>query len=83
MPEIDVSGMRDHVIICGFGRVGQSVARMLSMEDVPYLVMDVDPIRVFESRSAGEHVIYGDATQKDLLHSARLEQAKLVLVRRN
>ncbi len=80
VPEIDVSGMRDHVIICGFGRVGQSVARMLSMEDVPYLVIDVDPIRVFESRSAGEHVIYGDATQKDLLHSARLEQAKLVLV---
>ena len=80
VPDIDVSGMRDHVIICGFGRVGQSVARMLSMEDVPYLVVDVDPIRVFESRSAGEHVIYGDATQKDLLHSARLEQAKLVLV---
>ena len=80
VPDIDVSGMREHVIICGFGRVGQSVARMLSMEDVPYLVIDVDPIRVFESRSAGEHVIYGDATQKDLLHSARLEQAKLVLV---
>ena len=80
VPDIDVSGMRDHVIICGFGRVGQSVARMLSMDDVPYLVVDVDPIRVFESRSAGEHVIYGDATQKDLLHSARLEQAKLVLV---
>lgn len=78
--DIDVSDMQGHVIICGFGRVGQSVARMLLMENVPYLVIDVDPIRVFESRSAGEHVIYGDATQKDLLHSARLGAAKLVLV---
>lgn len=80
VPSLDVSDVRDHVIICGFGRVGQSVARMLNMEDVPYLVIDVDPIRVHESRSAGEHVIYGDATQKDLLHSARVDEAKLVLI---
>ncbi|OFI35324.1 cation:proton antiporter domain-containing protein [Alteromonas lipolytica] len=80
VPVINVSEIEGHVIICGFGRVGQSVARMLSMEDVPYLVIDVDPIRVLESRSAGEHVIYGDATQKDILHSAGVDKAKLVLV---
>ncbi|MDC8830421.1 cation:proton antiporter domain-containing protein [Alteromonas gilva] len=77
---VDVADVREHVIICGFGRVGQSVARMLKMENVPYLVIDVDPIRVYESRSAGEQVIYGDATQKDLLHSARIDDARLVLI---
>lgn len=79
-PTIDVTGIQDHVIICGFGRVGQSVARMLKTEDVPYLVIDVDPIRGHESRSAGEQVIYGDASQKDILHSAQLNVARLVLV---
>lgn len=69
-----------HVVICGFGRVGQSVARMLDMEDVDYVVVDVDPIRVHESRSAGEPVIFGDATQKDILLNAGVVNAKLVLI---
>ena len=67
-------------MICGFGRVGQSVARMLDMEEVEYVVVDVDPIRVHESRSAGEPVIFGDATQKDILLNAGITDAKLVLI---
>lgn len=77
---VDVSHQEDHVIICGFGRVGQSVARMLKMERVKYVVIDIDPIRVHESCSAGEQVLFGDASQKDILASAKLAKAKLVLV---
>ena len=72
--------MHDHVLILGFGRVGQSVSRLLSIEKIPFLVVDADPIRVKESRSAGQPVVYGDVSQKDILRAAGVESAKLVLL---
>lgn len=74
------SKLSNHVIICGFGRVGQSVARMLKMEGIHFVAIDMDPVRVHESRNAGEPVIFGDASQKDILTSANIHKAKLVLV---
>ncbi|QJR81789.1 potassium transporter [Alteromonas pelagimontana] len=71
---------QDHVVIAGFGRVGQSVARMLKMEGVAFIAIDIDPIRVHESRNAGEPIIFGDASQKDILEGASVITAKLVLV---
>ena len=68
------------MVICGFGRVGQSVARMLKMEGIPFVAIDIDPVRVQESRNAGEPVIFGDASQKDILTNASVTSAKLVLV---
>ncbi|RDV24415.1 potassium transporter [Alteromonas aestuariivivens] len=72
--------MSDHVVIAGFGRVGQSVARMLKLECIPFICIDVDPIRVYESRNAGESILFGDASQKEILHRAGVERARLVLV---
>ena len=74
----DISG--DHVIIAGFGRVGQSVAKLLRMEGISFLVIDSDPIRVQESRRAGEAILFGDATQKDILESAGINDARLLLI---
>lgn len=72
--------LTNHVVICGFGRVGQSVARMLKMEGIAFIAIDMDPVRVHESRNAGEPVLFGDASQKDILSSANVENAKLILV---
>lgn len=72
--------MQDHVLILGFGRVGQSVSRLLSIEKIPFLVVDADPVRVNESRSAGQPVVFGDVSQKDILRAAGVESAKLVLL---
>ncbi len=72
--------LTNHVVICGFGRVGQSVARMLKMEGIAFIAIDMDPVRVHESRNAGEPVLFGDASQKDILSSANVEKAKLILV---
>lgn len=74
------SNIVDHVVIAGFGRVGQSVARMLKLEGIKYIAIDIDAIRVQESRQAGEPIIYGDASKRDLLKSARLANAQLVLI---
>ncbi|GAA0856077.1 cation:proton antiporter [Aliiglaciecola litoralis] len=78
--ELDHSGMHDHVLILGFGRVGQSVSRLLTIEAIPYLVVDADPVRVNESRSAGHPVVFGDVSQKSILKAAGIESAKLVLL---
>ena len=72
--------MRDHVLIFGYGRVGQSVSRLLKTEAIPYMVVDADPVRVQESQSAQEPVYFGDVKQKDILHAVAIERAKLVLI---
>jgi len=69
-----------HIIIAGFGRVGQSVAKLLKMEGIPFVVIDADPVRVHESRSAGEPVIFGNCRNKDILHSAGVSGARLLLI---
>lgn len=80
LPAGAVSPQAGHVIIAGFGRVGQSVARLLKMEGVEFVVIDADPVRVQESRNAGEPVIFGDSANKDILASAGAATAKLLLV---
>ncbi|MGJ8681139.1 cation:proton antiporter domain-containing protein [Paraglaciecola sp.] len=74
------SDISDHVLIFGFGRVGQSVSRLLKTEAIPYMVVDADPVRVQESQSAGEPVYFGDVKQKDILRAVGIERAKLVLI---
>jgi CPA2 family monovalent cation:H+ antiporter-2 len=72
--------MRDHVIICGYGRIGQTVGHFLEEEAVPYVALDLDPIRVRAARAAGEPVHYGDSTEPDVLESMGLGAARLVLI---
>lgn len=74
------SELSDHVIVCGFGRVGQTVARFLKAEAIPYIALDVDPVRVAESQAGGENVQYGHARHIDILRAAGAERAKLVMV---
>ncbi len=78
--DIDAQGMQGHIVILGFGRVGQSVARMLKLEALNYITIDSDPIRVQESRTAGEAILYGDVSQKDILKKANILSAKLVII---
>ena len=77
---ISTDELSNHVVICGFGRVGQSVARMLKMEGIAFIAIDIDPVRVHESRNAGEPVLFGDASNKDILSRAHVEKATLILV---
>lgn len=73
-------GLSDHVLICGYGRIGQRVARFLEQEGTPYVALDLDPVRVQEARTAGEPVGYGDATQIDILLAAGLARARVLVV---
>jgi CPA2 family monovalent cation:H+ antiporter-2 len=69
-----------HVILCGFGRVGQAIARFLQREQIPYIAIDSDTLRVREALLAGEPVLYGDSRQRTLLRKAGLDKARLVVI---
>ena len=56
------AALSGHVIICGYGRIGQSIANFLDDEDIPYVALDLDASRVREAHLAGEPVYYGDAS---------------------
>lgn len=72
--------LKDHVIICGYGRIGQSVGHFLEEERIPYVALDLDPHRVKEARIAGEAVYYGDAAERDMLEAVGVGTARLVVV---
>ncbi len=64
-----------HVVIAGFGRSGQNLARLLHDEGVPYVALDLDPDRVAQARAGGWNVVYGDATRPSSLQAAGLGRA--------
>jgi CPA2 family monovalent cation:H+ antiporter-2 len=70
----------DHVIICGYGRSGQSLARLLEQEDISFFALDLDPERVKEAAIAGDSVVYGDASKREVLLAAGLNRAKGVVI---
>jgi CPA2 family monovalent cation:H+ antiporter-2 len=69
-----------HVLICGYGRSGQNLARLLEQEGIPYMALDLDPDRVRQAAAAGHHVVYGDATRLQSLVAAGLSRASAVVV---
>ena len=69
-----------HVIICGYGRCGQNLARLLQQEGIPYMALDLDPDRVRQAAAAGDSVVYGDATRLQALMAAGLVRASAVAV---
>ena len=71
---------RDHVVICGFGRVGQNIARVLEQAGFEYIALDVDPYRIRTGRQAGDPVVYGDAGQVKVLENVGLAQASVVVI---
>ena len=70
----------DHVVICGFSRVGQTIARFLKPEAIDYVAIESNPILVQEGKAAGEPVIFGYVKQKDILKCAGVERARLVII---
>jgi CPA2 family monovalent cation:H+ antiporter-2 len=69
-----------HVIICGYGRSGQNLARLLAQEHIPYMALDLDPDRVRQAAAAGQSVVFGDAARLQSLMAAGLARAAAVVV---
>jgi CPA2 family monovalent cation:H+ antiporter-2 len=71
---------RDHVVICGFGRVGQNIARVLEQTGFEYIALDLDPYRIRLGRQAGDPVVYGDAGQVKVLENVGVAHASVVVI---
>ena len=74
------SGLSNHVLVAGWGRVGRSVGDALSHLNLPYALVEFDDRRVRQARAAGVPVIYGDASQTVVLEAAGVSRARALLV---
>jgi monovalent cation:proton antiporter-2 (CPA2) family protein len=75
-----IARLEDHVLICGFGRVGQTIARILDAEQIPWAALDHDSTTVARERDAGRPVHYGDASRSEMLQRLNAAQAQAVVV---
>jgi voltage-gated potassium channel Kch/nucleotide-binding universal stress UspA family protein len=72
--------LRNHLIVAGFGRIGSSLAQILAKASVPFLVLEVNPIRVVRARALGYPVFYGDASRIEVLRSAGAAHASMLVL---
>lgn len=74
------SSIEGHILICGYGRVGQVVSRFISDDNIPYVALDDDPLHVKEANQAGEPVFFGDCRRKDILKAAGANRARMAVI---
>lgn len=72
--------LNDHVIVIGYGRIGQNLALFLRNEGIDFVALDTDPLIVREAYETGERIYYGDATHVDLLRAIGIKRARIVMV---
>ncbi len=71
---------KGHVIVCGYGRSGQALAQFLERENIQVIALDADPERVREAAAAGDSVVFGDASRREVLMAAGLGRAVALVV---
>lgn len=76
----EMSDMRDHVIIIGFGRVGQMIAKLLSAENIHYVALDMQIATVAKAKKIGLPVYYGDGSRREVLAAVGVDRARAALV---
>lgn len=70
----------DHVVIVGYGLNGSNLARVLRAVEIPYLILEMNPERVWEARGRGEPILYGDGGRPEALEHLRLDRARALVV---
>lgn len=73
-------GSDAHIIVCGYGRSGKALGKFLHKEGIKFMALELDPRCVRDAVSAGEKVVYGDATKREVLQAAGLMRAKALVV---
>lgn len=72
--------IRDHVVICGYGRVGRYIGRALQMSSIPFLVVDYNQHTLSSLRGSGIQTVYGDPADKEVLDYAQVDFAKSIVI---
>jgi len=72
--------MQNHVIICGYGRIGKEIAQQLLRENVPILIVELDPAMKIAAEKEGLQVLFADATLDETLLLAGIKSCRSVVV---
>ncbi|MDX2103224.1 MAG: monovalent cation:proton antiporter-2 (CPA2) family protein [Alphaproteobacteria bacterium] len=70
----------DHVVVAGYGRVGQTIGTVLTRQGIRWLALDLDVQRVLAARALGRPVYFGDASRIDVLRAAGIERARMAVI---
>lgn len=76
----ETADLKEHVIVAGFGRVGQSVVKALASAGIPYVAVEFEPTRVAEARSRGLSVYYGDASRVEVMEALGVARARAAVI---
>jgi CPA2 family monovalent cation:H+ antiporter-2 len=71
---------RDHIVLCGYGRVGKYIGRALEMAGIPFVVVDYNNATITALRAKGIPVVYGDPADKNVLDFAQVAYAKAIII---
>lgn len=77
---IKAKNIRNHFIVCGYGRLGQEVVRKLKTQGIIYIVIESDLTLVQLGRSRGENVFFGNMSQKATLEDANIRDAASIII---
>jgi len=77
---IPQSGLNDHIVIAGYGRIGKHIAKLLQLLKLEFVIIEFNYNRVLTAKSAGIPVIFGNANQENVLQAAGIKNARLLLV---
>lgn len=77
---IDELNLKDHVVLCGYGRIGSYVGRSLIMANIPYIAIDYNLYTVEKARRSGVNIIYGDPSDIDILDYAQADEAAILVL---
>ncbi len=76
----ETTDLANHVVIAGFGRVGQSLMKALTTADIPYVALEFEPTRVARARAMGLSVYYGDASRLEVLEAVGISRARAAVI---
>jgi CPA2 family monovalent cation:H+ antiporter-2 len=71
---------RDHIVICGYGRVGRYIGRALELSGIPFVVVDYNNATIAKLKEKGIPVVYGDPADKDVLDYAQVDYARAIII---
>jgi CPA2 family monovalent cation:H+ antiporter-2 len=77
---IDTLEIKNHVVICGYGRIGSYIGRSLTLANIPYVAIDYNLYQVEKAKKQGANIIYGDPTDIDILDYAQVDEALILIL---
>ncbi len=72
--------LRNHVVIAGCGRIGMQIAEMLHQLAIPFVLVELDQMRIERAKAAGFPIVYGDGSQEVVQEALRIQRASLLVV---